>query len=178
MEQPVLARHVVITITRTDADICHLQIHITIPVERTALTHAGSCQEETAGRASLDVTLREGSGIRETAAVEHVEGIDVKRLNRQHTVRQSDAIHTLVVVPALEVLGILIDDVEAEAPPVAVEVQLVVAIFTQQLGGVERCTERQAEVADTQAERSLPVGIHLSIEMFALIYPLCLDLRS
>ena len=122
--------------------------------------------------APLDVTLCEGRGIGEAAAVEDVEGIQVQRPHRQQAVWQLNALHALVVVPAREVLGILIDDIKAEASAVAVEIQLVVTVLAHQLGRIERRTERKAEVADSHAERRLPVGFQLRVEVLGLPQPL------
>ena len=114
-----------------------------------------------AGGATLDVALREGGRVGEAAAVEGIIGIQVQRLHLQHAVGQFQALHAVLVVVAREVLGVLIDNVETEPAPIAVEVQLIVADCARRLGGVQRRTQRQAEVADAQAERRLPVGLHL-----------------
>ena len=127
---------------------------------------------------ALDVALREGGGIGETATVEDVEGIQVQRLHRQQSVGQLNALHTFVVVPAGEVLGILIDDIEAKAAAIAVEVQFEVAILAHQLGRIERRAEREAKVADTYAECRLSVGFHLRLEVLTVVNTFSLNLRS
>ena len=137
MQQPALTWHVIIAITSAEGQVRHLQLHLLIPVEGGVLAHARRSQKETTGRASLDVTLRKGGGIGEAAAVEDVEGIQVQRLYRQQAVGQFYALHALMVVPASEVLGILIDDVKTETTPIAVEVQFIVAVFAHQLGRIE-----------------------------------------
>ena len=177
MQQPALAGHVIVAIAATKGDVGHLELHLLFPVEGGMLAHGRRCQEEAAGGASLDVALRESGGIGETATIEDVEGVEVQRLNRQQAVGQINTLHALVVVPTLEVLGILIDDVETEAPTVAVEIQFEVAVLAHQLGRVERRAERKAKIADAQAERGLTVGFHLGLEVLAVFGALGLDFR-
>ena len=177
MQQPALAGHVIVAIAATKGDVGHLQLHLLFPVEGGMLAHGRRCQEETAGGASLDVALRESGRIGETATIEDVEGVEIQRLNRQHSIGQFNAIFPFVVVPTLEVLGILIDDVEAEAPSIAVEVQFEVAVLAHQLGRIKRRAERKAKVADTQADCRLPVGFHLGLEVLAVFGALGLDFR-
>ena len=104
--------------------------------------------------------------------VEAVVYIGIQRLHGQQTIGQLDALATLMVVPALEVLGILIGDVEAEAVTIAVEIQLVIMVLAHQFGGIERCAERKAEVADAHGERRLAVGFHLCLEVLAIVQSL------
>ena len=177
MQQPALTGHVIVAIAATKGDVGHLQLHLLLPVEGGVLAHGRRCQEEAAGGASLDVALRERGGIGETVTIEDVESVEVQRLNRQQAVGQINTLHALVVVPSLEVLGILIDDIEAKAPTVAVEIQFEVAVLAHQLGRVERRAERKAKVADAQAERGLPVGFHLGLEVLAVFSALGLDFR-
>jgi len=169
MQQPALTWHVVVAIARTYTDVRHLQFHLLIPIKGGVLTHARRCQEETAGRAPLDVALRESGGIRKATAIEDVEGIQVQRFHRQHTIGQFDAIHAIIVVPACEVLGILINDIKAKAPAITVEIQLEVTVLAHQFGRIERRTERKAEVADTHTERRFPIGFHLCLEMMPTV---------
>ena len=42
MQEPTLARHVVISIACTKGDVCHLQLHLLIPVESGMLPHSRS----------------------------------------------------------------------------------------------------------------------------------------
>ena len=100
MQQPALTWHVIIAIACSESDVRHLQLHLLIPVEGGMLSHPRCCQEETACGEALDIALREGGGIGEPAAVEDIEGIQVERLHLQHTVRQFDAFHALMVMPA------------------------------------------------------------------------------
>ena len=80
-------------------------------------------------------------------------------------------------MPSGKVVRILVDDVEAEATAVAVEVQLVVAVLAHQLGRIECRTEREAQIADTQAERRLVGSLHFRVEMQTVIDALGLNLR-
>ena len=59
--------------------------------------------------------MGEGGRIGKAAAVEGIVGIHVQRLHRQHVLRQFHALHAVRVVPAREVMCILVDDVEPEA---------------------------------------------------------------
>ena len=49
VEQPALAGHVVVAVACAEADICHLQLHLLLPVERGVLSHGRRCQEKAAG---------------------------------------------------------------------------------------------------------------------------------
>lgn len=110
--------------------------------------------------------------------VEAVVDIGIQRLHRQQTVGQLDALAAFMVVPALEVLGVLIGDVEAEAVAIAVEIQLVIMVLAHQLGRIERRAERKTEVADAHGERRLAVGLHLCLEVLAVVQSLGFYLRA
>ena len=137
MQQPASAWDIVVAIACAECQVRNLQPHIRFPVEGGTLPLTRRGQQEAARRLPLDITLREGGGVGETAVVEDIEGIHVERLHLQHVSRKLDALHAVVVVPAREVFGILIDDVKAETLAVGVEVQFVVAILAHQLGGIK-----------------------------------------
>ena len=171
VEQPALRGDVVVGVACAEADVGGGEAHGLLPVEGGALPHGGGGEEEAACGAPLQVALRECGGVGEAAVVEGVEGVEVQRAHGEHAVGELDALHALhafLVVPAGEVLGALVDDVEAEAAAVAVEVELVVAVSPCELGGVEGCAEREPEVADADADGGLEVGVHGGLEVLAV----------
>ena len=70
MEQPIAAWYEIVAVARTKSDVCHLEAEIDVTVKRLAvLSLAGSRQEETAGRAALDIGVCKGGGEGEPAMV-------------------------------------------------------------------------------------------------------------
>ena len=141
MEQPSVVGHIVIGVAATNADVRHLELHLLheclrayvqlFALHGSFLPLTRDCQEETASRAPLDVTLRERSRIGETTVVEGVESVKVQRLLREQACGQLDTPPSFGILPSREVVGILVDDVEAEATAIGVDVQLVVIVFAQ-----------------------------------------------
>ena len=141
MEQPSVVGHIVIGVAATNADVRHLELHLLhkglrayvqlFALHDSFLPLTRDCQEETASRAPLDVALGERSRIGETTVVEGVEGVHVQRLLREQACRQIDTPQTLSLLPSREVVGILVDDVEAETTAIGIDIQLVVVVFAQ-----------------------------------------------
>ena len=117
------------------------------------LSHDRRCQLEAACRTPLDVALGESSGIGESAVVEVIEGVRIVRLHRELVFGQIKSPDTIYFSPAAKVLGILEGKVEAKALALRGDVQFVVVVLAQQLGRIERCTERNTHIADGQANR-------------------------
>ena len=82
------------------------------------------------------------------------------------------------LLPAREVMGILIDDVEAEAAAIGVDVELVVVVTAEELSGVECQADGEAQIADSCADGRLVVGLHLRIEMVSVARALGLYLLT
>ena len=170
VEQPTLCRHVVVAVACSDADVCHLEIHRhQVAIQFAVLSLSRCCEEETACRTTLYVAVGKGGRIGEPTVVEDVVGIQIQRAQLEHIARCRDIVLLAIrLVPSLEVSGILIGEVEAESLAIRAEVQFVVVIPAQQLGGVDSQTGRHPEIAHGSAESYLPVGGHLRQEVLAL----------
>ena len=161
MYHPFLGGYEVEAVARADADVRHRELDGFFTLHLAALSLSRGAQQEAACRAALDVAVSKGGGVGEFAVVEGVVAIDVQGLHRQHVFGQRDALLSLAVEPAIEVMGVLVGDVEAEALAVQFEVQLIVIVAPQYLCGVEREVERDSQIAYAQRECRLVVGIHL-----------------
>ena len=177
VEQPVAAGHPVVAISGPDADVGHLEHHFIVARGLVPLALPRKAQQETAGRTALDVALREGGRIGEPAMVEGVVGIDVQRLHRQHLGGQVDARFGVRLVPAREVVGILINDFEAPSVAVGAEIHLEVVVLAQHLGRVQGEVERDAPIVDADRERRFVVGSRVRAKRITVVLSLNLHSR-
>ena len=96
--------------------------------------------------------------------VEGIVGVYVERLQLEDVVGQGHLLPVLARCELhLEVVGVLIGQVEAEATAVGAEAQLGIVVLAPEFGGVDGTAERESAIADVDADGRLDVGgeIHL-----------------
>lgn len=170
MDEPSAAGDEVVAIAGAEADVDDAEPRFVSLVAHGLLCLSCQGQQETACRATLDVALREGGGIGKTATVQRIVGTEVERAERQHVGGQRHAFLALGLIPAGEVLGVLIGQFGAPAVAIGAEVELVIAVASHELGRVEGEAEADAQIVDRGAERGLAVGTHHLCEAGALLH--------
>ena len=162
MQEQTLVQHEVVAIATAQGKVTDEDAEVGSPLELLigclqSPTHIGEAHQPRTGTTLLHVRLREGSGIGEAPAAEGPVAIDVEHLHVGHALleKQVAAVERHV---ARQRLRCLIDDVDAIAVCIGIQVQFVVLVSATHAGRIEGQARCDAAVVGSYADRSLVVG--------------------